>query len=194
MTTHVGIVIDRSGSMGSCAQEACGSLNTFLKSLKDIKGKKLVTAIQFDDIIETIHDKVKRKAIPEFVAGENYQLRGMTALYDAIGTMIRTLDGQKNVVISVITDGFENASKEFNHGTINGLVKAMTEKGWDFQFLAAGIDGKPFADSIGIAKSVNVTKDAAGYQNMSATMTANVRSYVDSGGADGQLKSGDSVQ
>lgn len=200
MTTHVGLVIDRSGSMGSVAQEACGSLNTFIKSLKKVPGKKLITAIQFDNEIETIHTKVKRKEIPEFVAGENYHPRGMTALYDAIGTMITALDKEENVVICVITDGFENASHEYKHDTINALVTKKKEAGWDFQFLAAGIDGKPFADSIGIAKTVNVSKDAAGMRNMSASMTANYTSYVQDGGAAG-LKSkgtydpdGDSAQ
>ena len=88
------------------------------------------------------------------------------------------------MVISVITDGYENASKEFNHETINKMVSRKKADGWEFQFLAAGIDGKPFANSIGVTNVVCVPDSAQGYASMGVAMSNTSMNYASSGGAD----------
>lgn len=186
MNTHIGIVLDRSGSMESMAIEACGCFNQFIDGLKKIKGQKRITLVQFDNQINTVFEDLKRKDVPKLVNGENYQPRSLTSLYDGLGEIITKMDGNKNVIICVITDGYENASKEYNQASIKALVEQHEQAGWDFQFLAAGIDGTPMAHGIGIHNVTNVTHDAAGYTATTGVMLESTASYMSKGGAKGK--------
>jgi uncharacterized protein with von Willebrand factor type A (vWA) domain len=128
MTTHIVVVMDRSGSMGGLAMEAAGATNEFIKSLKEIKGRKSVTIHQFDDKFETTCSQVGQTKVPELIAGENYVPRGLTSLYDAIGKSINDLGNKKNVVMCVVTDGGENNSKEFNYETVKKMISEFEEE------------------------------------------------------------------
>lgn len=183
MKTHIGIVLDRSGSMASMPEEACGCFNAFRKGLKKVEGKKRVTLIQFDNIIETVFSDLRRKETPKLVHGKNYVPRGSTALYDAIGKMIETLGNVKHAVIAVITDGYENSSQEYSHDALSKLIDRKKGDGWDFQFLAAGLNAVPIAHGLGIMKTASFSNDARGYAFSSQTITSNVADYAATRGA-----------
>ncbi len=71
--------------------------------------------------------------------------RGNTALLDAIGKTIamvhqriqqmRPEDRPVTVIVAVITDGHENASKSWSRPEVMSEVKAKTAEGWRFTFL-----------------------------------------------------------
>jgi hypothetical protein len=188
MTTHIVIVMDRSGSMRPLAEEAAGATNTFVESLKDIKGRKSVTIHQFDDHFETTCSEVGQTKVPELIAGKNYVPRGMTSLYDAIGKSINDLGNKKNVVMCVVTDGGENSSREFNYDNVKKMISEKTEKGWKFDFLSSDLTAVQHSMDLGFNnKKFNPdakTEDfyfaasASGYANSSSVRTASVASYM----------------
>ncbi len=111
------------------------------------------------------------------ITEKEYYVRGSTALLDAIGKTIAkekaiqdTLSkGEKatKVLFIIITDGLENASKEYNSATVKRLIETQKEKyGWEFLFLGANIDAIETANTIGISaeKAVNYNSDSMGTQ------------------------------
>jgi len=142
--TELVLVVDRSGSMSSLAIEATNGIKRFLKEQSAQPGESRVTLVQFDDIVETVFDAVK----PE---GVNYQIepRGCTALNDAVGKTINLIGSRLAnvpedqrpglVIFCIITDGMENASKEFSAAKVKEMIEHQRNVyQWQFTFLAAG--------------------------------------------------------
>ena len=148
--TEMVFVIDRSGSMTGLEDDTIGGFNSTIKKQKGEEGEAKVTTVLFDDRYEVLHDRFDIGQIKEMTDRE-YYTRGSTALLDALGRSIhKTINVQKNlpeeeraenVVFVVITDGYENSSREFSYKDIKRLVKKEQEKyGWEFLFLGANID------------------------------------------------------
>ena len=146
-STHICLVLDRSGSMQAVHADALGSVNSYVQAAK--QGRALYEAkfslITFNS--EGIHT-IRQNEMMETVRpmnSEEYRCSGLTPLYDAIGRGIGTLDevlagktGDKAILV-VMTDGHENASNEFSHATISKLIKARQEQGWLITFLGADL-------------------------------------------------------
>jgi len=115
--TELVIVSDRSGSMGDSREEAQGAINHFLNDQKGEEGDCNVTFVEFDNVYDVLHDGVSVEDVPEYTLVP----RGMTALYDAVGTAITTVgerlaktpekDRPSLVSVVISTDGLENASR-----------------------------------------------------------------------------------
>lgn len=155
-------ILDRSGSMSKLASDTIGGYNSFIEQQKKKSGRAEVTTVLFDDQYEKISDAVDIKEIPELTSAQ-YYARGNTALMDAVGrTIIETLanmerDGicpaKRRVLIMIMTDGYENASKEFNKANVKALVESTTKDyNWNYIFIGANIDSASEASSIGIAR------------------------------------------
>ncbi|WP_405295201.1 vWA domain-containing protein [Methanobrevibacter sp.] len=159
-------VLDRSGSMRGSEQDTIGGFNSFIEKEKSKGLNTRVTTILFDDMYEMLY---KRKSIEEVeeLTSEKYWVRGCTALLDAIGKTINTLDREiKNKVLFVImTDGLENASREFSKTQISNLIK---EHDWEFIYIGADIDSYTEASRIGIRKSrvANYRKSREGFDEV----------------------------
>lgn len=145
--TDLNIILDRSGSMSSIANDMAGGIKTFLQKEKETGDDTKVSLYQFDDQYETvfidkdIKEDIEVKIVP----------RGSTALLDALGRTITSVgeklskmeekDRPNRVLFLVITDGFENSSHEFSSDVVKEKVKHQREKyAWDFVFLGAGED------------------------------------------------------
>jgi uncharacterized protein YegL len=149
MKTDITIILDRSGSMMSMRNEAQASLNTFIKEQKENKEEATFTLVQFDDKYDIVHDGIDLQKVPKITL----EPRGLTALLDAIGKTVNhtkerlelkgKIDQPDKVIIVIITDGMENASKEFrNADDIKKLVIArQDEDKWQFIFLGTSIEG-----------------------------------------------------
>jgi len=116
-------ILDRSGSMMGSQKDTIGGFNSFIQ--KEIK-KELdtrVTTILFDDQYEVLY---KRKPIHEVneLTEKEYWVRGTTALLDAIGKTINTLDKEidNKALVVIMTDGYENASHEYTKQQIKNLI------------------------------------------------------------------------
>ena len=145
--TDLNIILDRSGSMSSIADDMVGGIKTFLQKEKETGDETKVSFYQFDDKYEAIFEDKDIKETLDI----NLNPRGSTALLDALGRTITSVgeklskmsenDRPNRVLFLVITDGYENASKEFTSDVIKEKVKHQRETyAWDFVFLGAGED------------------------------------------------------
>lgn len=155
-------VIDKSGSMSGLEKDTIGGFNSFIKDQKKVEGDANVTVALFSSAgaYDLIYDNVDLKEVKEMTL-EDYHTSGLTALYDAIaitmenaGRRLAALPEEErpeNVIVSIITDGDENDSKDHDHHKISELIKHQKDKyNWKFVFLAANIDAKTVASSLNI--------------------------------------------
>jgi hypothetical protein len=168
--------------MGIIKDDAIGGFNQFLKEQQKLPGKAHMTLVQFDDQYETVHDHVPLKSVPK-LDDVTYQPRATTALLDAIGKTIVKADNLKAKQVSfvILTDGMENASREYNRSQIFGLITERQKKGWQFVFLAANQDAIQAGGSIGIQQGQSMTfahtgKGVKAAYSASASLVGNYRS------------------
>jgi len=148
--TEVAVVIDRSGSMEAIRTDAIGGFNAFLAQQQTEPGELRMTIVLFNHEIETIHARVPVAEVKP-LDERSYVPSGTTALHDAFGRTIDEL-GQRlsatpeperpgQVIVALLTDGLENASRDYTLKQIRQRVKRQQERyGWVFLFLAAGQD------------------------------------------------------
>jgi hypothetical protein len=183
--TRIAIILDRSGSMESCKESTVAGFNEFIRTQRELPGEAMVKLVQFDDQYETVFD-INLKSCPELTQN-TFVPRGSTALFDAQGRTIVEL-GQElaalpeqerpsKVIVVTLTDGLENASKQFNLQQIGEMIKEQRDKySWDFVFLGANQDAVATAAamSIPLPSAMSYSTSKAG---IAATMAA-VSQYV----------------
>lgn len=173
------VVLDRSGSMRSIAEDAIGGFNTFLEEQKKVKGKANITLALFDHEYQEVYDSADIQSA-ENLTKTTYVPRGFTGLLDAIGRSITKLESKnpKKAIVCILTDGQENASKEFSNENIKELLKKCEDRGWQVMYLAANQDA--FAVGAQYGFSANLTKNfdatargvSAAYTNCSIQSTS----------------------
>lgn len=153
----VNVVLDKSGSMESCRKSTIEGYNEYLNSLRaDTETTYSVSLIQFDSPSEgpelTVSYADKPLTDVPKLDSDGYKPRGMTPLYDAVGECIRRVEAKDRGVITVIiTDGHENASKEFTSASIKKLIAEKEKELWKFVFLGANIDSAQVGATMGIS-------------------------------------------
>lgn len=173
-TTELVFILDRSGSMSGLESDTIGGFNSLIEKQKKEDGRCFVTTVLFDHEIITLHDRVNLQSIKPMTDKE-YEVRGCTALIDAIGSTInhiakihkyaRREDVPENTMFVIITDGMENASKEYSSDKVKKMIEKEKEKyGWEFLFIGANIDAVETASHFGINedRAVNYHADAQG--------------------------------
>ncbi len=153
------VVLDRSGSMASVVDDTIGGFNTFLEEQKRVPGAARLTLTRFDHEYEIVHECVDLATVPP-LDRTTYVPRGSTALLDAIGRTISAVRGGADagegwkVVFAILTDGRENASREFSRpAVLESIRRQREEHGWEFVFLGANQDAIGEAGAIGIDSS-----------------------------------------
>jgi uncharacterized protein YegL len=158
---HLYVLLDRSGSMASMAEQVVAGFNKLLADQQADGHDARMTLVQFDS-----HDprEVVANAVPiaEVVplTHDTFAPRGGTPLLDATGRLIGKASGRavdlaaagslaEQVLFVTITDGEENQSCEFSRRQIIDLVQAKQEVGWTFVFLGAGLDAYAEAGGMG---------------------------------------------
>tara|TARA_Y100000310_G_scaffold325646_1_gene389395 strand:+ start:1532 stop:2077 length:546 start_codon:yes stop_codon:yes gene_type:complete len=146
-------VLDISGSMQVVADDAKGGFNKFLEDQKKV-GEANITIVWFDDGFKIKYEGKLSGAKPV----DYWPPGGMTALRDAVGKTFNhvkerfTKEEPEKVIMAILTDGHENASKEFTQETVKALVMEHREKyNWDVIFLAADQDAWDTGQHYGIA-------------------------------------------
>ena len=185
--TEIAYILDRSGSMQSMQEPAVAAFNLFIKSQLDVPGDAHLTLVQFDDAYEVPFAALPIQEVPQLTA-TTYTPRGSTALLDAIGRTITDTnrrisalpDAQKpgKVILTIFTDGMENASQEYTLKHISDLIRLYRdEKGWEFLFLAANQDAIASATAMRMdaGSSGNVQFSAKGVTSSGGAMSRKVR-------------------
>ncbi len=186
--TELVFILDMSGSMGPLAKDTIGGYNSLLNEQKKLGQenpalKANVTTVLFDDRYILLHDRADINSVPDITEKE-YVPRGMTAMLDAIGRTLVSV-GQKLaampeeerpglVSVTIITDGYENASKEYRWNTVQKMIKEQREKySWVFSFIGANIDVEKTSDDLGIDRKMSrmFTASKVGSASVFASLT-----------------------
>ena len=181
--TELVMILDRSGSMHGLEADTIGGFNSMIEKQKKEEGEAYVSVVLFDDESEVLCD---RRPIEEVapMTGEQYSVRGCTALLDAVGSAIhhirnihkyaRKEDVPEKTMFIIITDGMENASRRYSYEKVRGMIERQKEKyHWEFLFLGANIDAVAEAGRFGISASraVNYENDSQGTRLNYAVMS-----------------------
>lgn len=177
----IGIVVDESGSMFSLKDTVIKCFNDFLNEQKQEGDDAFITLVKFNKDVNFV---IKRKQISSAkdITNNSYDPDGTTALYDAIFETIKSIEKKNknnNVIIAIITDGYENASRECTIDTIREIIKEKEKLGWKFLFLASNIDVNSTVKSFGMsADSARAyVSTSVGYTDMYKTLTNDVSMY-----------------
>lgn len=191
--TEIVFILDRSGSMNGLETDTIGGYNSFLKTQRNVEGEAKVTTVLFDDEYIKLHDRIDINNVNP-MSEKEYFARGTTALLDAMGKTIVDI-GQKlrdtpenerpsKVILVTITDGHENASKEFTYKKIKEMISHQQIKySWEFIFLGANIDAVKEAENLGIkaSRAANYIADGDGTGVVYSSLAENVASFRSKG-------------
>ena len=169
------IILDESGSMQSIKAQAITGLNETLQTIKSAQDKyenqiHYVSLVSFNsNDVKTIYDCCPVNRIKE-LSNKDYQPSACTPLYDAMGmslTKLKTeVKDEDNVLVTIITDGYENASREYSGKAIAQLVEELKTKGWIFAYIGANQDVEKVASSMGINNSLCFDANEEGTRSM----------------------------
>lgn len=177
-STHLAILVDRSGSMGAIREDAEGGLKTMIAEQRALPGDLTIDLFQFDTAYEKVED----------IDAWTLQPRGMTALLDAMGRSITSVgedlaardedERPSKVIFCIVTDGLENSSVEWTRERVSELVKRQTDEwAWEFVFTAANQDAIKEGGNLGVRNSMNYAATGAGAQSAYATMGQSISNY-----------------
>ena len=189
--THITVILDRSGSMESIRDDTIGGFNAFLDQQKSEPGLATLTLAQFDtqDPYEIVHKFQPLDKMP-LLTRETFVPRGSTPLLDAMGRGIIDLESSlagipeqekpARVVMVIITDGQENASREFTKEQIEKMIKNKQEKNsWQFVFLSADLAAVDDAISHGFSQgsTMSFDKNSEGTRLAYKSLSSKIANY-----------------
>ena len=187
--TELVFILDRSGSMSGLESDTIGGFNSMLeKQQSEPEGSALVSTILFDHESIVLHDRVPLADVKPLTR-KDYQVRGTTALLDAIGDAVKHIknvhkyareeDRPQKTLFVITTDGMENASCKFSYADIKKLIEQQKELGWEFVFMGANIDAVEVAGHIGIdaRRAVNYHADEEGTAQVFGAMAKFSRAF-----------------
>ncbi len=184
--THIYFLLDRSGSMQAIQEATVTGFAAFVGEQRQVAGRCRVTLAQFDTRYEEIYADIP---IAE-VGPLDLRPRGSTALLDSIGRLVNTA-GQRlaalpederpgTVIVAIMTDGMENASREFTYAQIRALIEQQTDDyAWQFLYMGANQDAIEVGARIGVAADHSITYAPDAAAEAFAASSASMASYRD---------------
>jgi hypothetical protein len=162
-------LLDRSGSMETCRQDTIDGMNAFIESQRELGGT--MTLCLFDHEFETLYERTPMKDVP-LLTEETFQPRGGTALFDAMGKILK-MNLSDNTMVIILTDGEENSSEKYTAAHIKDLVEL---KPWQFVYLGANQDAVLNAERLGIRNSsgYDPSRTPEVFRTLSATVTQQI--------------------
>ena len=172
------IIVDESGSMSIIEKQALMGLNETLETVKKMQQlhpdmEQRVTLITFDSSHKRyIFDNVPTSSTHKLTRRE-YRPGGATPLYDAIGLGISKLNAQTtvddNVLVTIITDGEENCSEEYNLQMVKTLIEKLKKQNWTFTLIGTdNLDVEGMASAMAIDNHLEFKEDEVGTEKMFA--------------------------
>ncbi len=179
MNIYNAIILDESGSMSSIYRETLSSMNEVLSGIRRTQEENptqqhYVTIVTFEgsgmDGVKTRRDRVPVGNISPFTE-KDYRPGGCTPLYDAMGKTLSELEGlilpEDRVVVTVITDGYENSSTEYSGRIIKNMVSRLREKGWVLAYIGANQNSVEVARDLNIANALDFSASEDGMKEVS---------------------------
>lgn len=172
---HNLLILDESGSMSSIYQPALTGVNETLQTIREAQKEHpdqehFVTLVAFDSShYNQIYKNTPAEKAKD-ITKEQYRPGGCTPLFDAMGrsiTELRDYVGMNDVVlVTIITDGYENASHEYDGRAIKALVESMKSEGWVFTYIGANQDVEAVANAMSIDNHLRFEASQTGARDM----------------------------
>jgi len=180
------VILDESGSMGNIRKNMLDSLNDLIREQKQIKERPTTfTLVKFNDKINRKMENVSLEHT-NMLTTEDYNPSGSTALYDAIGSTINRFRNERDVLMVIITDGQENASKKFDKQYVSTkLDEKKKYNNWSYVYLSCDLNTFQQGNDMGLvnnAHSSNVQMVAESYGSfISKNLNKAVTNYRQNG-------------
>ena len=162
--TDITMVLDRSGSMQSIKDDTIGGFDAFISVQGRLPGRCTVSLVQFDNVYEEVYTGRDLADVPSLTLVP----RGSTAMLDAIGRAVNATgarlaamreDGRPGtVIVGIMTDGLENASREFSYPMVKALIEQQEQVyGWTFMYMGSNQDAIEVGASLGVSRDRSLT-------------------------------------
>ena len=177
ITIHNLLILDESGSMHSIYNQALSGANETIQSIRAAQAQYTdqdhrFTFVTFNTVapnIKTVIDDAPISEVKDLTEAD-YSPNACTPLHDAMGMSITALERKvgegDRVLVTIITDGLENASREYSGKAIKALVGRLREKGWTFVYIGANQDAIEVAKGMDILNSLNFCASEEGARAM----------------------------
>ena len=170
------IIVDESGSMSQLREATMSGVNETISSIRSAQEEfgdtqeHFLTLVTFDSggnrpDVRTLIDCQPIGEVKDF---NDYMPSGCTPLYDAMGQSLSTLharikaDDDASAVVTVLTDGLENSSHEWNAHRLRQLIEQLKEQGWSFSYMGSAHNVKEVTDLLAIENVVEFSHDQLG--------------------------------
>ena len=173
------IILDESGSMCGLEKMSVDGVNETIQTIKGAAAdhpeqEQMFSFITFSGrggrMPLRVHVMLSEISQVNEITMGDYNPRGNTPLWDTMGIALNTLEkevGENSIaLVTVITDGYENASREYSGKQIQEMIKRLDEKGWVFTYIGANQDAMLEAGKLGIRNSLNFDADEEGTKRM----------------------------
>ena len=182
------IILDESGSMESIKNATISGFNELVQTIQGLEKqypeqKHYISLVTFNGLGIKIHlDKQPVSSLSQ-INEKTYQPNSMTPLYDAMGIHILKLRvdlaGMENVnvLVTILTDGEENASREFSGAQVKKIIEEQKSQGWTFTYIGANQDVEKVAASISITNTMQFNANEADVKAMFAREKASRSRY-----------------
>lgn len=185
---HNLIILDESGSMESIKKTIIQGFNEIVQTVKGIENQfpeqeHFISLVTFNGFGNKILHFIDPASKLEQIDEKRYNPDSMTPLYDAMGfsfTKLRkVLENQTdyNVLVTILTDGEENASKEYSGIAIKKLIEELKLNRWTFTYIGTDHDVEKFAASISITNTIHFQKNEADMKLMFAKENSSRANY-----------------
>ena len=185
------IIVDESGSMSHLREVTLSGINETIGTIRNAQKEfaqtqvHTLTLVTFDTdsnrpAVRTMIDNQPIANVKKF---RDYMPNGCTPLYDAMGqslTRLHTLikgDVDASAVVTVLTDGLENASREWNAQSLRKLIEQLKQEGWSFSYMGSAHDVKEVTDLLSIENVVEFSHDQLGAGNTWGRERSSRRAY-----------------
>lgn len=188
---HNLIILDESGSMSAIKSIIINGFNELVQSVKGIEEQfpdqeHLISMVSFNSLNNKLLHFIDPVNKLDSINDITYNPASMTPLYDAMGYGIlklkKYLKGKEkySVLVTILTDGEENASKEYTNLKIKNLVDKLKLQNWTFTYIGADHDVEKMATSINIHNTMSFDKNDADIKRMfSREFSSRVRFSLD---------------
>lgn len=174
---HNLIILDESGSMESIKTTIIKGFNELVQTIQGIEKQfpeqeHFISFVSFNGLGQKLLHFIDPVSELKQIDSKSYKPEASTPLFDAMGFGInklkQSLEGAKdyNVLVTILTDGEENSSKEFSGNDIKNLVEELKQNRWTFTYIGTDHDVEKIAISLSINNTMVFEKNEADIQRM----------------------------
>ena len=174
---HNLIILDESGSMEPIKTTIIQGFNELVQTIQGIEKQfpeqeHFISFLSFNGLGHKMLHFIDPVSKLKHIDDKTYKPDASTPLFDAMGFSINKLkqslqeQSDYNVLVTILTDGEENASIEFSGNDIKKLVEELKQNRWTFTYIGTDHDVEKIAASLSINNTMVFEKNEAGIKKM----------------------------